>query len=324
MKPSGHPHLPKRGHGAALLGAMLTVTLVATLAATALWRQWRQVEIEAAERVRQQSAWLLVGVQDWARQILREDALAGQTDHLSEPWAMRLEGVRLSGFLVADKNNTDNDLDASLSVQISDLQSRLNVNNLVDDYQVSEPVLQAFRKLFRLLTLPQSQLDVMVENLLLARGTHQASAPLLPQRVEQLTWLGLPASTLDALRPFIALLPERTPLNLNTASAEVIYASVPGLELGQAQRLISARTAAHFLNSELALQAAGLPAIPADAISLSVNSRFFEVRSSLRLAQSQMQERWLLAREESGVQVLSRAREVAGSLAVGFSPPRGN
>ena len=45
-----------RNHrGAALLAAMLTVTLVATLAATALWQQWRSVEVEAAERARVQS-----------------------------------------------------------------------------------------------------------------------------------------------------------------------------------------------------------------------------------------------------------------------------
>ena len=36
--------------GAALLAAMITVTLVATLAAGALWRQWRGVEVEGAER----------------------------------------------------------------------------------------------------------------------------------------------------------------------------------------------------------------------------------------------------------------------------------
>ncbi|MEY2953604.1 MAG: hypothetical protein RLZZ401_1691, partial [Pseudomonadota bacterium] len=34
--------------GAALLAAMLTVTLVASLASAALWQQWRSVEVEAA------------------------------------------------------------------------------------------------------------------------------------------------------------------------------------------------------------------------------------------------------------------------------------
>ena len=79
------------GHqsGAALLTAMITVALVATLAAGALWRQWRGVEVEAAERARVQSAWLLSGALDWSRLILagdlREDRQrAGEppTDHL--------------------------------------------------------------------------------------------------------------------------------------------------------------------------------------------------------------------------------------------------
>ena len=38
--------------GAALLAAMLTVTLVATLASAAMWQQWRSTEVEAAERAR--------------------------------------------------------------------------------------------------------------------------------------------------------------------------------------------------------------------------------------------------------------------------------
>ena len=50
--------VPQRQAGAAILTAMLTVVLVATLAATALWQQWRGIEIEAAHRTRVQSAWV--------------------------------------------------------------------------------------------------------------------------------------------------------------------------------------------------------------------------------------------------------------------------
>ena len=57
-----------------LLAAMLTVTLVATLATAALWQQWRAVEIEAADRSRVQAGWILTGAMDWSRLILREDA----------------------------------------------------------------------------------------------------------------------------------------------------------------------------------------------------------------------------------------------------------
>ena len=51
-----HSKARRRGrqNGAAILMAMLTVLLVATLASAALWQQWRAVEVESAERTRAQ------------------------------------------------------------------------------------------------------------------------------------------------------------------------------------------------------------------------------------------------------------------------------
>ena len=77
--------------GAALLAAMLTVTLVATIAASAVWQQWRNLEVEGAERTRAQAAWLLLSGLDFSRQILRQDARSsGGADSLSEPWSVPL------------------------------------------------------------------------------------------------------------------------------------------------------------------------------------------------------------------------------------------
>ena len=42
--------------GAALLLAMLILTLVATLASGMVWQQWRAIQVESAERSRTQSA----------------------------------------------------------------------------------------------------------------------------------------------------------------------------------------------------------------------------------------------------------------------------
>ena len=95
----------RRHRGVALLAAMLTVTLVATFAATALWQQWRSVEVETAERNRMQAAWILLGALDWSRVVLAEDARTSlQVDHLAEPWAVPLQEARLSTFLAAQNN----------------------------------------------------------------------------------------------------------------------------------------------------------------------------------------------------------------------------
>ena len=313
---------PLRQAGAALLTAMLTVALVASLASAALWQQWRSVEVEAAERARVQSFWVLTGALDWARLILREDARSGGPDSLSEPWAVPLEEARLSTFLAADKNNTANsDTSASqafLSGLISDLQARLNVTNLVDNGKVSEPALQAFAKLFEQLGLPPAELTVLAENLRQAMDTRPENdaaslAPLLPQRVDQLLWLGLSPASLAILRPYITLLPVRTPVNLNTASVTVLFACIPSLDMALAQRLVSARQTAPFRTLAAVTQQIGQLTVPLNEAQQSVNSRFFEVQGRLRLDQTVVEEHSVVQRDGLEVKTLWRDRGTSGS-----------
>lgn len=304
---------PHRARGAALLTAMLTVTLVATFAAAALWQQWRSVEVEAAERDRLQAAWVLAGALDWARLILREDGRSGGADHLAEPWAVPLEEARLSSFLAADKNNNsagaEDALDAFLSGQIIDLQSRLNVRNLVDgNGKVSEAGLAAFNKLFELLGLPTEPLPALAQALARASDATTQSAPLMPQHVSQLVWFGLAPSTVAAIAPYVTVLPNPTAVNLNTASAPVIYASVPALEIADAQRLVAARARTHFRSVADAANAAGLSTALFDESRQSYLTRYFEVRGTLRLAQTIVEERSLVQRDGLNVTTLWRER----------------
>lgn len=312
-----------RQAGAALLTAMLTVALVASLASAALWQQWRSVEVEAAERARVQSFWVLTGALDWARLILREDARSGGPDSLSEPWAVPLEEARLSTFLAADKDTTaDSDSDTSasqafLSGLISDLQARLNVTNLVDNGKVSEPALQAFAKLFEQLGLPPAELTALAENLRQALDTRPENgaasvAPLLPQRVEQLVWLGLSPASLAILRPYITLLPVRTPVNLNTASVTVLFACIPSLDMALAQRLVSARQTTPFRTLAAVTEQLGQLTVPLNEAQQSVNSRFFEVQGRLRLDQTVVQEHSVVQRDGLEVKTLWRDRGTSG------------
>jgi len=295
---------------------MLTVMLVASFAATALWQQWQAVEIETAERDRVQAAWVLTGALDWARLILREDGRGVDTDHLAEPWAISLEETKLSSFLAADKKNTasdtDNQLNVFLSGQIEDMQSRLNVTNLIDAGQASAPDLLAFTRLFDFLELPRSELLTMTDNLRLTGDLRQTNPPegpvaLLPQRLDQLGWLGLSPSSIARLRPYVSLLPVRTQVNLNTASAEVLYASIPGLEMAQAQRMVVERTRSHFRSLEEASRLAGGTTGRITAGQHSVATRFFEVRGRLRMEQTLIEERSLLQR--NGLDIETRWRD---------------
>ena len=309
--------------GAAILTAMLTVTLVATFAAAALWQQWRSVEVEEAERSRVQASWVLTGALDWARLILREDARppSGSVDHLGEPWAVPLQEARLSTFLAASTTGaSDTGADSEnvfLSGLITDQNALLNVSNLIEAGRVSEAGMRSFLRLFELLGLPPAELNRMAENLRFASdistdNRSASQAPLMPQRVEQLVWLGLSASTVAALEPYVTVLPARTTVNLNTASAEVIHAAVNGLTLAEAQELVARRAASPFRRLNDAGEAMGQHREAFTAGTVGVSSRFFEVRGRLRMGQMVVEERSLVQRDGLDVRTLQRERGVAG------------
>ena len=316
--------------GAALLSAMLTVTLVASFASAALWQQYRSFEVESAERARLQSSLILTGALDWARLILREDARTGGADHLAEPWAVPLAEARLSSFLATEGTTTDDDRDAFLSGAIVDMQSRLNVANLVDGAALSEPGLASFQRLFDRLDLPPQQLETLSRNYSeaarkanivnantagAATSANQADW-LLPQRVNQLAWLGLDEATLALLTPHITVLPARTPVNLNTASALVLVCATPGLDLAGAEKLIAARSRKHFASLADAAQALGNPAVVFNDGVHSIASRFFEVRGQLRLDDLTVFERSLVQRDGLLVRTLWRVRGVLNETSV--------
>ena len=316
-----------RQGGAALLLAMLTVTLVATLASAALWQQWRSSEVEQADRQRVQAGWILTGALDWARLILREDSRSNQTsgngDHFGEPWAMPLEEARLSSFLAADKSNNADEgaLQAFLSGEVIDLQSRLNFTNLVRTVgggatakiEISEIDLRAFSRLYQQLGLPEAELNAAARELqattnLAMNDPMPSRTSLMPRKFAQLAWLGVSRASLAALEPHATVLPTRTTLNLNTASAQAIFASVPGMDLAQARQLVSARESRPFK----ALSDVGtvLPATTGQLSDLyhGVRSEHFEVRGRLRLDNTIIEERSLVVRNNLDMRIAWRER----------------
>ena len=310
-----HAPAPGRQAGVALLTAMLTVTLVATLAAAAAWQQWRDVAMEAAERARVQAGWILVGAQDWSRLVLREDLRAGgTTDHLAEPWAVPLQEARLSTFLAAENNvaqdaSTDMN-DAFLSGQISDLQARLNLANLVKDGELQNADFRRLSRLFERLGLSPQELSRLVEGVRQAQapaGRDSDNAPLQPPTPTLLGWLGIAPATVAALAPHVIWLPERTPVNLNTAGPDVLSAVLDGLDPAGVQTLLRAREARHFRNLQEVRDLLGPQRAVLEALH-GVGSSYFEVRGRLRLGDTVVEERSLVRRRAGEVTTLLRER----------------
>jgi general secretion pathway protein K len=316
-----HAPRPTRQRGVALLLAMIVVALVTAAAAGMVWQQERAVAIEAAERARAQSGWILSGALDWARLILREDERSARrsgnpVDSLDEPWSQPLAEARLSSFLAADRdNNADSGPEAFISGAIEDAQSRLNLRGLVDGAGQVDPVqLEALSRLVALVGAPADAAQRLAEAL---QGSALASAApaasgvpavaLRPLRWDELAWFGIDAATLARLAPHADLLPQPTPVNVNTASREVLSAVIAQLDLGGAERIVQQRQRQPF-RSLAELQPLLPSGVTADAARLAVSTQFFRVAGRLRLEERVLEERSLLIRRDGRVEVLQREK----------------
>lgn len=300
---------PQRG--AALLMALLTVALIATLAAGAAWQQWRLVETEATERDQAQARWLLLGALDWARLVLREDVRAQEAvqqaavDHLGEPWAVPLAQARLASFLSAAANGQNQPVDALsesvfLSGRIEDAQGRLNLHFLT---QTGTPLAQggsALARLMNLLEIPEGEWARIMEGARLAREGQLN----MPQRLTQLHNWGVSQATLARLANWAVWLPVPTELNVNTASVEVLAAILPNASLAQARQLVAQRAQKPWTSREAFLR--DWPAASTIASQLSVHSQFFLVQGQLRMGTLSLFERSLVARDGQRVRVIWR------------------
>ena len=310
--------LHRHQRGAALLTAMIIVTVVATLASGMVWQQWRALQVEAAERAQTQSQWVLQGALDWTRMILREDAREGGADHLGEPWAAPLAEARLSTFLAADRSMAEDAPDAFLSGRIEDAQARYNLRNLIQQGKVSRQELQTLERLCGFLGLNGDVAPRLADALRRATpgstteappdtGATAAVLPLMPASVEDLGWLGLDAATVQRLKPYVVLLPRETPVNLNTAPKEVIAAVLPGIDLASAERLVQSRLREHLKSPADAKTVLGERALT-DARRVGVNTSYFIVYGALRLDQVTVAQRSLLERNGRDVRTLSTQR----------------
>ena len=247
-----------RQRGVAVITALLLTTLAITIVTSLFWQQQVQVRSIENQRLQLQKQWILRGALDWAGLILREDAKHSSIDSLDEPWAVPLAKTPLDQYV--DEGHTDADADAAeanLSGSISDAQARYNLTNLCPNGIIDPAEVAAFSQLLHNVklnpNLAQATADAMaaalqIPNVATANSSTQSGPQ--PMNFTQLDDLlavpGFSPEMLARLRDFVIFLPSITPVNVNTASPEVLSARINQLSLAQATALVASRSSASF------------------------------------------------------------------------------
>ena len=109
---------------------------------------------------------------------------------------------------------------------------------------------------------------------------------------------GFTPEMLARIRPFVIVLPERTPVNVNTASAEVLAAVIPNFSLSEANALLARRRNVPWSDIGMFTTELGAnrPVVPG---SLSVKSNWFIVNSRIRLERAALNAQSLIQREDN-------------------------
>jgi general secretion pathway protein K len=291
--------MKREQRGAAVVTAMLVVALGVLLVSGALHRQnvlTRQVENEVAAA---QTRWLLVGAIDWVRVILREDAHSSGADHLAEPWAVPLQQTRL---------DNDGDDPAWLSGAVEDAQARFNLRNVSGPTGLAPGEVAVLERLMAMVGTDRAlaeRLALRVDAAVSVRHAPEDGVVVAPATIEELP-VDDPAErqALLRLRPFITLLPAPTPVNVNTASAEVLAARFENLSLADARRIVASRERVYFRDvNDLLTRVPGVR--PAGSMGqIAFGTQHFVVRGRVEFRRARLQALVLLKREGGRVSVI--------------------
>jgi len=269
---------PRAQRGTAVIIALLVLALAAAAATAMLERQDLQTRGLQAQRDYEQARWMLRGGMHWARSILEADARAGQSDNRRELWASGLPP-------------TDVQL-GSLAGEIRDEQAFFNLNGLVRSGKPHPPQVAALKRLLGFVGLAPELADAIA-------GAIGAGGPL--GDLGELAGIGgLDVAALAKLQRYVTVLPRPTPVNVNTASAEVLAALVEGLAVPEAQALVR-RLAVEPVRTAGEFQSRLREGLKLNAEDVSASSQFFVVQGRAQVGGADLRMQALLQRAGPGL-----------------------
>jgi len=235
-------NLRNRQRGIALIVAVLIAALAAMLAASVSFKGYLDQRRTGNAVALDQGFEVALGGEAWAADALRRDKQqSSKTDDFTEEWATPIPPIPLDD----GNGNSYGDFEG----QLEDMQGRFNLNSLVvlegGQLKTDDKAVKRFERLLELLELEPKWAKIMAD------WIDSDVQPDFPDGAEDPTYTGLtpPYRTANMpltrasellslanfgldryrkLEPFVTALPIGTPINLCTASPELLDALVEG------------------------------------------------------------------------------------------------
>lgn len=310
----------QRQQGVALITAILITALVTVAAVAMATRQQLDIRRTGNQLEADQAYLYALGMEEWAKQVLRDDLRNSAIDTLQEDWHTQLPPIPVEG--------------GSIQGSLEDMQGRFNLNNLLDDQDVNKTDVKQVEGIQRLLTqvsraeedinfspfLANAVADWIDPNLntladgaedleyLGTRVPYRAANRFMVSTSELQAVAGFSPEGVRVLRDLVTALPAKTAVNVNTASEVVLMTLHQDITPSVAQAIAEYRTDTPFEKPEDFVDYMDKThKIQLDAKGVAVESSYFAVTALAVIGRMEIELHSLLLRQGDKVSVLWRS-----------------
>ena len=310
-----------RQRGVAIITALLIVAIATTISISISTRLQLDVRRTGNVIAGDQAYLYLLAAESWSKRILIQDRKDSEIDHLGEDWAIELPPLPVEGGYIQGK--------------LTDLQSCFNINSLLDagtDTNTGSNTNVARTRLERLLTnlkidtagaqaiidwidsdlqttIPDGAEDVYYMNL--DQPYRTANTPL--QSISELRLIkGFEDPLVYAtVLPHVCAFGVNTPININTATTEVLRSLADDLTDSDIEKIIEQRNDTAFNNINEFTSSSNLKEKIGSTEGLSVDTEYFMLQTESTIGQVRVLGYSIIHRSIDGITtVIARSQGV--------------
>jgi len=288
-----------RQRGVAIITALLIVAIATTVSVSISTRLQLDVRRTGNVIAGDQAYLYTLAAESWSQRILKQDRKDSEIDHLGEDWAIELPPLPVEGGYIQGK--------------LTDLQSCLNINSLLDtsadtnaDSNASTSTKLARTRLERLLTnlkIDKSSAEAIID------WIDSDLQTTIPDGAEDVYYMNLdqpyrtantPLQSISELRlikgfedplvyatvlPHVCAFGINTPININTATAEVLKSLADDLTDSDIEKIIEQRNDTAFNNTSELISSSNLDKKTTSTEGLSVDTEYFMLQTESTIGQ---------------------------------------
>ena len=305
----------KTQRGVAIITALLIVAIATTVSVTISTRLQLDVRRTGNLIAGDQAYLYTLVAENWSRRILEQDRKDNQVDHLGEDWAMEIPPIPVDGGYIQGRLSDMQacfNVNAMLTVNADNAEARLRLQRLLENLGMEKSYAQGIIDWLDedlQTTIPDGAEDVYYMNL--EQPYRTANTAMLS--ISELRLIrGFDDPELYAtLLPHVCAFGVNAPININTATAEVLRSLGDNISESDVDKIIEQRDETAFKDINEFTRVGDLKDKIASTEGLSVDTEYFMLTTESTIGQVRVIGYSIINRQPDGnTRVIARSQGV--------------